>query len=117
MSNAVTIPQVDWLMIGPIAIISLFGIIGLLLEMLWPRRASKFQWIASMLGLVAAIAAIAQQFRLDLTDGSTLGGMFVRDRFGLVAQLVILIAAFVSILFSEEYLERKRIRFGEFYPL
>ena len=111
------IPSIDWLMIAPITIVSITGIIALLMETLWPRRATALQWLVSVVGLAGAGVAIAAQFARGATEGSTLGGLMVRDRFGLVIQLVILLAAFLSILFSEEYLDQKRIRFGEFYPL
>ena len=113
----VQIPQVDWLMIAPITIVSFVGIITLLMESLWPRRATQVQWVVSLFGLVFAGMAVVQQARLGLTDGSTLNGLMIRDKFALTAQLLILGAAFLSIMFSEEYLDQKKIRFGEFYPL
>jgi NADH-quinone oxidoreductase subunit N len=115
MSNTLTIPQVDWMMIAPICIVALAGIITLVMETLWPRRVSAAQWLVSILGTIAAGGAIVMQFGLE--EGSTLNGLMVRDRFGLAVQLLILVASFLSILFSEEYLEHKRIPFGEFYPL
>lgn len=110
-------PQVDWLMIAPIVIVSLVGIITLLLETLMPRRATTLQWFWSLIGLAGAGMAVVLQFRSGQVTGSTLNGLMIRDRFGLVMQLLVVGAAFLCILFSEEYLERKRIRFGEFYPL
>src|SRR5689334_8658119 len=111
------VPQVDWLMTLPIDIVSLTGIFALLMETLWPRRASFAQWIISVLGLIGAGYSVIYQLQGGLVDGSTLNGLLIRDRFALVMQVVIIAAAFLSILFSNEYLGRKRIQFGEFYPL
>ncbi len=111
------IPQVDWLMTLPISIVSLTGILALLMETLWPRRASFAQWIVSGLGLCGAAYSLIYQLQGAMPDGSTLNGLLIRDRFSLVMQVVILAAALISILFSNEYLGRKRIQFGEFYPL
>jgi NADH-quinone oxidoreductase subunit N len=102
-------------MIMPIAIVSIAGILALLLETLWPKKASSAQWQISLLGLIGAGASLGAQFLSE--DSSTLGGLLIRDRFGLVLQLLIVAAAFMTILFSEEYLKQKRIPFGEFYPL
>src|SRR6476619_3343238 len=111
------LPQVNWLMTLPIDIVAMAGIVTLLMETIWPRRVSAAQWLISLIGLASSTAAIVYQFKNDLVEGSTLNGLLVRDRFGLIVQFVILAAAFLSLLFSEEYLDRKRIKFGEFYPL
>lgn len=114
MSN-LAMPQIDWLMISPIAIVALTGILALVIETISPQRTNKWQWLVSILGLALSAAVSVKQF--GLSDDTTLGGLFVRDRFGLVLQVVIVGAAMLSILFSENYLEQKRIPFGEFYPL
>jgi NADH-quinone oxidoreductase subunit N len=50
-------------------------------------------------------------------EGTFLGGMLLRDRFGLVLQLLLVLACFLTVLFSDGYLREKRVPFGEFYPL
>jgi len=113
----VAIPQVDWLMTLPIDIVALTGIFALLMETIWPRRAAFAQWMVSVLGLIGAAYSIIYQLQGGWVEGNTLNGLLIRDRFSLVTQLVILASAFLSVLFSNEYLTRKRIQFGEFYPL
>jgi len=115
MSNTLTIPQIDWAMILPITIVAVTGILALILETLWPKRANAGKWLISILGLAAAGMTLVNQF--NSPEGDTLNGLLIRDRFGLVAQLLIVGAAAICILFSEEYLGQKRIAFGEFYPL
>lgn len=109
------LPTVDWMMIAPILIVALTGVVALLVETIWPKKANWPQWGISLLGLVGAGALVCMQLGMD--EGSTLAGMMVRDSFGLMIQLLILAAALLSILFSESYLREKRIPFGEFYPL
>jgi NADH-quinone oxidoreductase subunit N len=115
MSDHLTIPLIDWTMIMPITIVALTGILALLLETIWPKRATEWQWTVSLVGLLASAATLIGQ--LTTGDDSTLNGLLVRDRFGLSLQLLIVGAAFMTILFSNEYLKQKRIPFGEFYPL
>ena len=50
-------------------------------------------------------------------EGTILSGMLLRDRFGLVMQLLLILACFLTVLFSDGYLREKRVPFGEFYPL
>lgn len=109
------IPQVDWTMALPVVLVSLAGILAIIQETLWPKGSNKGLWAVSVLGLLAAGVAVIRQF--GMADGDTLNGLLVRDRFGLMAQLLVLGASFMAVLFSEDYLVQKRIAFGEFYPL
>ena len=68
-----------------------------------------------LFGLLLAAGTVVRQLWMD--EGETLAGMVVRDRFGLMMQLLVIIGSFLTILFSEGYLREKRIPFGEFYPL
>src|SRR5579885_3343408 len=115
MSNSLTIPQIDWAMILPVTIVSMAGILALILETISPKRAGAAKWLISILGLGAAAFSLYNQSLLP--DSDTLNGLLIRDRFSLVVQFLIVGAALLSILFSEEYLGEKHIAFGEFYPL
>jgi NADH-quinone oxidoreductase subunit N len=109
------LPSVDWLTIAPTVIVATVGVLALCIEMIWHKRNNNgIVWFC-LLGLVAAGAVVVRQ--VGLTPEETLAGMVVRDQFGLVMQLLVIGAAFLTILFSEGYLREKRIPFGEFYPL
>lgn len=109
------VPTIDWLATMPVLIVVVVGMLGLTLEMLFPKRASNKIVAVSLLGLLGAAAATIRQ--LGGETGDTLAGLLTRDTFGLMIQLLIVGAAFVTVLFSEGYLREKRIAFGEFYPL
>jgi NADH-quinone oxidoreductase subunit N len=109
------IPSIDWLSILPTIIVTLTGVLALVFEMLNPKRNNNAIVIVCLLGLSAAAVPLVMGLRWP--DEITLAGMFVRDRFGLVLQLLLVLSAALSILFSEGYLREKRIAFGEFYPL
>lgn len=108
-------PSIDWLMAMPALLVAGVGIVALLIEMFWPRRSNSAIIFLSLLGLAIAGYYTAVQF--GMPDGETFARMIVRDRLGLVLQLLLIAIAFISILFSEGYLREKRIPFGEFYPL
>src|SRR5687768_14775697 len=91
------------------------GILALITELIRPKENNNLTVLVSLLGLVAAGVVAALQFKAP--EQETLGMMVVNDRFGLVIQLLLIVACFLSILFSEGYLREKRIAFGEFYPL
>ncbi|MBI5705965.1 MAG: NADH-quinone oxidoreductase subunit N [Armatimonadetes bacterium] len=99
----------------PVIILFVAGIIAFLFEMVQRKRSNTGAIAVSLLGLAYAAAAIAKQF--DTEDVEALFSMAMRDRFGLVLQLIIVGSTFTALLFSEGYLRQKRINYGELYPL
>lgn len=108
-------PAIDWSVIAPTMIVSITGLLALIIEMLRPKKNNNLIVGVCLVGLVGAGVMTAGQF--GYPDASTFGDMVLRDRFALVMQLLLILTAFLSILFSEGYLREKRIPFGEFYPL
>jgi NADH-quinone oxidoreductase subunit N len=108
-------PAIDWLMVAPIASVCVAGMLALILEMLKPKGNNNMVVVTSLLGLAVSFAALSRQFDAETT--STLHGLLIRDGFSTAVQSILVIAAALTILFSEGYLKEKRIPFGEFYPL
>lgn len=108
-------PAIEWQVILPILMVIGTGILGLILELLQPKRNNNVIVGTSLVGLLVAGYFTVEQYRQTVTE--TFGGMVVRDSFGTTMQLLVLGATFISILLSEGYLRQKRISFGEVYPL
>src|SRR5579862_9626075 len=108
MYNAMP-PQIDWLAILPVMIVSGTGVLALLPEIIAPKRNNTLIVLISLIGLVAAGGAIVHQYGQTL--GDSFGGMVQSDTFGLTMQLLVVGATFIAILFSEGYLREKRIPF------
>ncbi len=115
MNTFATTPTIDWLMIAPVVIVSLGGVLALLLEMFRPKADNTAVIAVTLLSFLAAAASLVSQ--LPLPDAETFAGMVYRDRPALILQILICLAAFTVILFSEQYLRARRIPFAEFYPL
>ena len=117
MYKPVILP-IDWSMIAPVVLVAMVGIIALCIEMARPKKNNNLIVGFTLAGLAVAAIAILVQFDMDsYRIGETLSGMVTRDRFSLTMQLLVVISAFLSVLFSEGYLREKRIPFGEFYPI
>jgi NADH-quinone oxidoreductase subunit N len=104
----------------PIIVVVSTGILALLIEIIRPKRKNTIIVGVSLLGLITAAVFLVHQLTFNgvASDGTeTLGGMFLNDSFGIVMQLLVVLACFLCICFSESYLRQKRIPFGEFYPL
>jgi NADH-quinone oxidoreductase subunit N len=111
----VVIPEVEWWSLLPVGVVIVTGIIALVVEMFRPQRQNGPIVAVSLIGLVAAFALLIPQ--LSMAPLESFADMVVRDRPGVIFQMLLIIGAFITILFSENYLRRKRIPFGEFYPL
>jgi NADH-quinone oxidoreductase subunit N len=111
-------PLFDWTMIAPVIVVAMTGIIALCIEMARPKKNNNLIVGFSLVGLLLAGISLVVQFNAELyVYGEAFAGMVVRDRFSLSMQLLLVLTAFLSILFSEGYLREKRIPFGEFYPM
>lgn len=99
----------------PIIVVVGTGILALILEIVRPKHNNNLIVGVSLAGLLVAGYFTAIQYGLPRVD--TLGGMILRDGFGLTMQLLLVGACFVSVMLSEGYLREKRVPFGEFYPL
>ena len=110
-----SIPVIDWPSVLPIIFVALTGMLALVVEMLTAKRHNGFVVAVSLIGLAGTAGYLIDQ--LGMASVESAGGMVVRDQFGLVMELLLLLAAFLCILFSDSYLREKRVAFGEFYPL
>jgi len=110
-----TPPAIDWAALWPMIIVAGTGILTLIIEMLLPKRTNGLIVGTSLIGLLSAGFVLTGQ--LGLTTSETFAGMIFRDRVGIVLQMLLIVVAFLTILFSEGYLREKRIPFGEFYHL
>jgi NADH-quinone oxidoreductase subunit N len=112
------IPQFDWTMIAPVVLVAMTGIIALCIEIYRPKKNNNAIVTFSLIGLAMAGLSLFVQFDANsYIEGEAFAGMVVRDRLSLSLQLLLVVSAFLSILFSEGYLREKRIPFGEFYPM
>ncbi len=100
-------------MIGvlPLAILVSFSLSALLLDLWAGRRWAKF---ASYAGMAAALAA---EFFMWGRRGTYMGGLLVQDSMGIVAGVLILIFALLTLLITDGYDLKLNIREGEIYIL
>lgn len=115
LAKTFTPPTVDWASILPVTLVVCTGILGLIIEMLRPKRNNNAIVLTTLVGLFAAGVSVVAQF--GAADLESFGTMVLRDRFGSAIQLILILVTGLTVMFSEGYLRAKRIAFGEFYPL
>src|SRR4030042_3750470 len=110
------IPEIDFSLIAPEMIITIFGFLVLLLDVFLPREGRKkgYLGVLSLVGIVLAFF-----FTLPLMGSVRTGfeGMFISDGYALFFKIVFMIIAFLTVLISMGYIQREGIEFGEYYAL
>jgi NADH-quinone oxidoreductase subunit N len=109
------VPPTNWLAIMPIILVVLTGILALIVEMIRPKQNNNAIVWTCLAGL--GVSAVPVFMGFGAPHGESWSGTVVLDQFGLVMQLLLIVSAFLAILFSEGYLREKKIPYGEFYPL
>ncbi|MCS7190382.1 MAG: hypothetical protein NZ843_02130, partial [Fimbriimonadales bacterium] len=107
-------PEIAWSALAPIGVVVLTALLTLIAELFLPRTQRTPLVAIGLLGL-----AVAAYFQLALWQSNliTFGEMVVSDTLGAILSLAVLGATALTLLFSEDYLQARGLRYGEFYPL
>ncbi len=107
----------DWLHIWPELIILVAGLLTLLADLVAVPGRKGWLAVIGLAGVGGALFATVMLW-MDGTNGDAFFGMVNDDRVALFANVVILFAVGVALLFSPGYLERQGIvHEGEYYTL
>ena len=109
------VPETNWSAVLPVILVIVAGIVGLIVEMAWPKRDNGRIIGVTLAGL--ALSAVSLYGLSGVESVDTFKGMIRLDGFGISMQLVMVLGTALVVLFSEPYLKEKRIAFGEIYPL
>jgi NADH-quinone oxidoreductase subunit N len=107
-------PEIEWSALAPIGVVVATALLVLILELFLPPTRRTPLVAVGLLGL-----AVAAYFQLALWQGVfiTFGELVVVDALGSVLGLAVLGATALTLLVSEDYLQARGLRYGEFYPL
>jgi NADH-quinone oxidoreductase subunit N len=107
-------PEIEWSALAPIGVVVATALLLLILELFLPPTRRTPLIVVGLLGL-----AVAAYFQLAVWQGFvvTFGEMVVADALGSVLCLAVLGATALTLLVSEDYLQARGLRYGEFYPL
>jgi NADH-quinone oxidoreductase subunit N len=113
---AVQNPVFDWHALAPDLVLVGTILVVLISDLLWPDRAA---WQAPRIAAVGVLAALIPVVTLvvDGTDRSMFGGLYVVDDYALALKAFFLVAAYVTILLSVDYINEGDYYRSEFYFL
>ncbi|MBI2877628.1 MAG: NADH-quinone oxidoreductase subunit N, partial [Candidatus Tectomicrobia bacterium] len=116
----IAIPSLSWvdfLRIGPVLILSLFGMLVLLWDaVIRPHGPKEHLAYLSLTGVILALLLCLRLLGEDLY-GTSFGDMLVLDRYALFFYLVFLLGTGLTLLLSVDYLRREGVAYGEYYAL
>ncbi|MDW8106083.1 MAG: NADH-quinone oxidoreductase subunit N [Armatimonadota bacterium] len=112
--GAFVAPQIDWGAVAPIGIVVATAVATLIVELFLPRTQRA---LLVAIGLLGVALATYFQFAIWQARTSTFGEMVVADTLGALLSLAVLGATALTLLFAEDYLQARGLRYGEFYPL
>ena len=112
---------VDFLVLKPVILLTLFGIGVLLTDLLLEERQKYLNAITSLVGIgFAAVQLWLLQARLEASgvrEVEAFQGAIVFDRFGIFFNWIFLISSAIAVLIAIRYLEIEREHRGEYYAI
>ena len=112
---------VDFLVLKPVILLTLFGIGVLLTDLLLEERQKYLNAITSLVGISFAAAQLWMlQARLEASgvrEVTAFHGAIVFDRFGIFFNWIFLISSAIAILIAVRYLEIEQEHRGEYYAI
>ncbi|MCK4858625.1 MAG: NADH-quinone oxidoreductase subunit N [candidate division Zixibacteria bacterium] len=107
-------PDIDFSLLMPSFVVAGTAFLTMLLVPFLRRRHHDLVAHLSWIGLVVAMYLTG---RLIGSDSATFGTMFLADSFSHFFNGIFLMASILTVFMSMDYLKKKEIDYGEFYPL
>jgi len=110
-------PAVDWHAFAPEIVIIVTLVVALVVDV---TTSENSRWSASSIAGIGFLAALVPLLTLALSDGGTrvmFGGAYVVDDFSLVLKALFLVAGYVTVLISTNYIAEGDYPEGEYYVL
>ena len=112
-----TRPDLDWHALAPELILTGTIVVALFADLFTPERSKGLVSSLAGLGLLGAIIPLITLHLRDEPAASMFGGGFVVDDFSLVLKAIFLVAGYVTILISTNYVSEGDYHEGEYYLL
>jgi NADH-quinone oxidoreductase subunit N len=109
-------PVFDWHALAPDLVVVATIVVVLIVDLLWPERAAWQTPRIAAIGVLGALIPVVT-LAVDGTDRSMFGGSYVVDDYALALKAFFLVAAYVTILLSVDYVNEGDYYKSEYYFL
>jgi len=109
-------PDIDWHAAAPELTLLGFGALVTMIDIVWLEKGRKITSTVASIGLLATMVPIVT-LAVDGADRSMFGGAFVVDDYALIMKAVFVLAGYVVILMSTNYIAEGDYWENEYYGL
>ena len=109
-------PPIDWHAAAPELTLLAFGVLLTLMDIVWLERGRKWAPALASIGLLATMIPIIT-LAVDGADRSMFSGAFVIDNYALIMKAVFVLAGYIVVLISSNYIAEGDYWENEYYGL
>jgi NADH-quinone oxidoreductase subunit N len=115
--ETLAMPAINFAAIMPETILSVVAMALLLVNVFVPTEQKAYLGYLSLIGIVVTFVPIVTGWNAPVELQSGFNGSVLQDNFALFFKGIFLVSAALSILISDQYMQREGCNHGELYPL
>lgn len=115
--ETLAMPAINFAAIMPETILALVAMVLLLVNVFVQAEQKAYLGYLSLIGIVVAFFPIVSGWNAPVELQSGFNGSVLQDNFALFFKVIFLVSAALSILVSDQYMQREGCNHGELYPL
>ncbi|HYS44613.1 MAG TPA: NADH-quinone oxidoreductase subunit N, partial [Geobacteraceae bacterium] len=115
--ETLAMPAINFAAIMPETILSIVAMALLLVNVFVPTEQKAYLGYLSLIGIVVAFVPVVTGWNAPVELQSGFNGSVLQDNFALFFKGIFLVSAALSILISDQYMQREGCNRGELYPL
>src|SRR6266567_978873 len=115
--ETLAMPAINFAAIMPETILSIVAMALLLVNVFVPTEQKAYLGYLSLIGIVVAFVPVVTGWSAPVELQSVFNGSVLQDNFALFFKGIFLVSAALSILISDQYMQREGCNRGELYPL
>ncbi len=115
--ETLAMPAINFAAIMPETILSIVAMALLLVNVFVPTEQKAYLGYLSLIGIVLAVVPVVTGWNAPAELQNGFNGSVLQDNFALFFKGIFLVSAALSILISDQYMQREGCNRGELYPL
>ncbi|MSM39758.1 MAG: NADH-quinone oxidoreductase subunit NuoN [Geobacter sp.] len=112
--ETIAMPAINFAAIMPEMILSVVAMVLLLINVFVPSEQKAYLGYMSLIGIIVTFVSVVSGWN---SPQAGFNGAVLQDNFALFFKGIFLISAFLTILITDQYLQREECNWGEMYPL
>ncbi len=115
--ETIAMPAINFAAIMPETILSVVAMVLLLVNVFVKSEQKAYLGYLSLIGLIISFITVISGWNAAPAVQSGFDGSVLQDNFSLFFKAIFLVTAILTILITDQYMEREGCNHGEYYPL